>query len=233
MTLSNGQHKQLRDIVAQELRALIARGELGAGEWLRQERLAASLGVSFTPIREALKQLEAEGLVEHVPYRGVRVIEFTTEDVLDVYTMRSELEGLAAGAAAQRMSAAQLDEVRRLHQAMVDAGGMEHLQQVRELNRQFHSLIIEASGRKYLIRTLGMIWSWFPTMLWNQFAQTANASAPNREAADNSEHAQIVAALEARDSAAAERLMRCHIDQARQTLVAFLNEQKEPLADSD
>lgn len=226
MNPSNGEHQQLREVVAQRLRTMIARGEIGPGEWLRQERLAEALGVSYTPIREALKQLQAEGLVEHVPYRGARVIQFSIDDVLDIYTIRCELEGLAAAAAAQCMTDTQLAELRSVHAQMIAASTPEQLQTVRELNRRFHQLIIEASGRTYLIRTLGLIWSWFPTMLWSQFPQTATSSTPNRELADNAEHEAIVRALEVHDAEAAEHLTRHHIDQARQTLVNFLNEQK-------
>lgn len=221
-THSTVPHRQLKDIAAESLRSMIARGELLPGQWLRQERLAESLGVSFTPIREALKQLEAEGLVEHVPYRGVRVVEFKPEDVLDIYTMRAALEGLAAASAATLLDSSQLDELHLLHERMSDLNGDQHLQEVRELNRRFHQIIIEGSGRVYLIRALHTIWSWFPTMLWSQFTQTATVSAPDREGADNAEHARIVAALEARDSAEAESAMKYHIDQARLSLTAFL-----------
>src|SRR5579859_2041757 len=98
---------------------MIMNGDLNAGEWLRQERLARELGVSHTPIREALKQLEVEGLVEHVPYRGVRVVEFSMEAVADIYDMRTVLEALAARAAAERLSFEELCELKRLHEAMM------------------------------------------------------------------------------------------------------------------
>src|SRR5215831_4707241 len=101
-------HKQLGERVSERLREMIAHGELRPGEWLRQERLASELGVSYTPIREALKQLASEGLVEHVPYRGVRVVEFTSNDVLDMYAMRITLEGLAAASAAENITPAHL-----------------------------------------------------------------------------------------------------------------------------
>src|SRR5215467_9891141 len=97
---------------------MIIQGDLHAGEWLRQERLARELGVSYTPIREALKQLEVEGLVEHVPYRGVRVIQFSLDDVVDIYTMRSALEGLAAAAATTNATEDELAQIRHLHEAM-------------------------------------------------------------------------------------------------------------------
>jgi DNA-binding GntR family transcriptional regulator len=219
-------HKQLKDVVVESLREMIVHGDLRPGTWLRQERLAETLKVSFTPIREALKQLEAEGLVEHVPYRGVRVVEFSTDDVLDIYTMRADLEALAASAAAQRLTPDELAELRVLHQRMAKYRGSEQLQAVRDDNRRFHQIIITGSHRTYLIRTLHQIWAWFPTMLWSQFTQTATISAPNREDADNAEHAAILAALEARDGEAAARAMHYHIDQARESLVEFLKSQK-------
>ena len=69
-------HKQLRNVVAEQMRAAILNGHYKPGEWLRQERLAQDFGVSQMPVREALKELAAEGLIEHVPYRGARVIVF-------------------------------------------------------------------------------------------------------------------------------------------------------------
>src|SRR5258708_8556195 len=98
---------------------MIMRGDLRAGEWLRQERLARELGVSHTPIREALKQLEVEGLVEHVPYRGVRVVEFSLNDVVDIYSMRYPLEGLAAEAAPPCLTETELVELRPPHQPLI------------------------------------------------------------------------------------------------------------------
>lgn len=200
---------------------MIAQGELRAGEWLRQERIARELGISFTPIREALKQLEAEGLVEHVPYRGVRVVTFSIDDLLDIYTMRSVLEGLAAASAAERITDVQLAELRAIDARMKALHGPEHLAEVRELNQRFHLLIVDASGRKYLIRTLKAIWTWFPTMLWSQFLPV-NSDPPEREHEDNAEHTLILAALERRDPEGAARAVRSHIDRARQTLINYL-----------
>jgi DNA-binding GntR family transcriptional regulator len=83
-------HKQLHDVVAERIRTAILEGELRPGEWLRQERLAQEYGVSQMPVREALKKLAVDGLVEHVPYRGVRVIEFSPEDVSDLPNSAAE-----------------------------------------------------------------------------------------------------------------------------------------------
>jgi DNA-binding GntR family transcriptional regulator len=219
-------HKQLHNVVIDRLRDMIIQGDLHAGEWLRQERLARELGVSHTPIREALKQLEVEGLVEHVPYRGVRVVEFSIDDVEDIYTMRSALEGLASAAAATHLTDEELIEIRRIHETMVAIAiptTPDSLHALRELNRQFHRLIIQGSHRSHLTRTLDQIWSWSPTMLWSQFALETDASTPDRVDTDNRDHEMIVKALEAHDAEAAERLMRTHIDQTRQALIRHLN----------
>lgn len=198
---------------------MIASGELQAGEWLRQERLASELGISYTPIREALKLLEVEGLVEHVPYRGVRVVKFNAEDVLDLYVMRSVLEGLAASGAARHISAEALAPIRALHERMCKLNGVKDLIEIHDLNRQFHLAIIRASQRQFLTRMLTMLYNWFPNMLWNRALAASEAALDARAAADNREHALIVVALEAHDPVAAERAMRDHIEGSSQNLL--------------
>src|SRR5512145_1119552 len=89
-------HRQLRKHVAEQIRSAILTGQFKPGEWLRQEKLAQELNVSQMPVREALKELVADGLVEHVPYRGARVVEFVADDVMDLYEHRAFLEGRAA-----------------------------------------------------------------------------------------------------------------------------------------
>lgn len=219
--LRNADHRQLRDVAVERLRAMIAQGKLRGGEWLRQGRLATELGISFTPIREALKQLEAEGLVEHVPYRGVRVVEFRPEDALDIYAIRALLESEAAASAALHMTEDRLAALYRLHEEMAALSGPESLPRVRELNEKFHLCIAEASQRPYLIKTLRAVWMWYPTMLWSQFLPAGDPA--NREEADNEEHAAILKALAARDGEQARNAMRYHIERARQTLVEALN----------
>jgi DNA-binding GntR family transcriptional regulator len=218
---------QLRSWVASQLRSDILDGRLKPGEWLRQERLAQEHGVSQMPVREALKQLAAEGLVEHVPYRGVRVVQFSQDDIEDLYTCRAFVEGMAARYAAERIAPEQLAELRALHHRMREIVEPEHLAEYRELNRRFHEVIFQASGRTYLRRSLAQLWSAFPTMLWNNFAQTAAASPPGREVSDTSEHEEIVAALEAGDGERAERALRRHVEVSGRVLIDALAGQQE------
>ena len=217
-------HRQLRNLVADKLRSAILNGEIKPGEWLRQERLAQEYGVSQMPVREALKELSAEGLVEHVPYRGVRVIEFSSNDISDLYACRSFMEGMAARAAAANITADELTELKALQSQMkahLEAGVLsEHS----ELNRRFHKLVFDASRRAYLTRTLNQMWDTFPSMLWGNFARTAGRPLPQRDLADIEEHEALIAALESRDGEAAERVARHHIEESGQHLVAALRE---------
>lgn len=215
-------HQQLRGWVVEQLRAAILQGELAPGAWLRQERLAQQLNVSQMPVREALKQLTAEGLVEHIPYRGVRVVSFSPEDVEDLYAHRGFLEGRVSRIAAGCIAEAALDRLRETLDAMCEHMGQEALPTYRALNRQFHQTIAEACGREYLERELKQLWDTFPNMLWNTFATTSAQSLPERDANDLEQHEAILAALRAHDPAAAERAMVAHINSAGQDLIAAL-----------
>lgn len=217
-----GSPRQLRQWVADRLRIEILEGRLPAGDWLRQEALAQQFGVSQTPVREALKQLAAEGLVEYSPYRGVRVISFSPEDVDDLYAARRAEEGRAARFAAERITAAEIGELRSLQRRMETCQTPQDLAIYRDLNRQFHILIIAASGRPFLCRSLTKLWEAFPTMLWGCIPGVAAVSAPGRDDPDAAEHEEILQALEAKDPARAEQAVQKHIDSAAVALVTAM-----------
>jgi DNA-binding GntR family transcriptional regulator len=218
-------HKQLRSRVADRLRGEILQGRLKPGEWLRQERLSVEQGVSQTPVREALRQLAAEGLVEHVPYRGIRVVEFSIEDVEDLYACRALIEGMAARFAAAHITTGELEEMAELFERMCRCRTPEDLVEYRELNRRFHSAIFTASRRSFLVRTLAQLWSAFPTMLWSNVPRVATESAPERDEPDVVEHGAIVAALCAHDPGAAENAVSRHIEAAGGSLLAAMRAQ--------
>ncbi len=219
-------HKQLPQWVAERIRTAILEGRIKPGEWLRQERLAQEHGVSQMPVREALKKLATEGLVEHVPYRGVRVVELSVADVEDLYACRSFIEGMAARFAAESISSQEVAELEALAARMAACTMPGELPEYRELNRHFHGVIFAASGRSYLVRTLAQLWAAFPTMLWSNVPRVATDSLPARDEPDVEEHGAIVAALAAHDPDAAERAVRRHIESAGAALVAALREQQ-------
>lgn len=224
----NMTHRQLHNVVSEQLRQAILDGQFKPGEWLRQMKIAEELGVSQMPVREALKELAAEGLVEHVPYRGVRVIAFSLEDVADLYTHRSILEGMAAGAAAEKMSQTTLERLHHLQEQMQNHLEPTQLVEYRQLNREFHQIIYQASGRAYLIRTLDQMWSAFPTMLWGNFAQTAEQTFTERDNYDIQEHWAILEALRQQDKARAEAAMKTHIASAGVQFVQSLRQGVSP-----
>jgi DNA-binding GntR family transcriptional regulator len=225
MYTDNTSHKQLRNIVADQMRSAILDGRYKPGEWLRQERLAQDLGVSQMPVREALKELAAEGLIEHVPYRGARVIVFSTNDILDLYSHRAFLESRAASIAAGIITTEELSILEKLQVEMEENSAPESVLKYRELNRKFHQCIYQASRREYLIRALNQMWATFPTMLIANFAATALQPLPERDAVDVAEHRAIVLALKSNDAVAAEQAMKKHILVTADHLVTFIKVQ--------
>jgi DNA-binding GntR family transcriptional regulator len=177
------------------------------------------------PVREALKELAAEGLIEHVPYRGARVIVFSIDDILDLYSHRAFLESRAASIAAEVITHEELIDLKNLQAEVERHGKPESVLKYRELNRKLHQNIYMASKREYLIRTLNQMWATFPTMLIGNFAATAAQPLPERDSVDVAEHRNIISALEARDASAAEHAMRKHILVTAEHLVSFLKGQ--------
>lgn len=213
--------QQLRSMVADQLRAAISEGRLLPGEWLRQERLARELGVSHMPVPEALKQLAAEGLIEYLPYRGMRVVEFSPDDIEDVYATRAALESRAAAAAARHITPEQVSELRALAAEMAETLGPDDLDRHRSANRRFHELICRASGRAYLTRTLQQMWQWFPTMFLGTFPTTAHTPVTDNDTTLD-EHEAIIRALADHDADLACRLVQAHVAGAGHNLASLL-----------
>jgi DNA-binding GntR family transcriptional regulator len=210
----------VREWVEAKLREAILGGLFQPGEWLRQQRVADQLGVSEMPVREALKKLAAEGVVEYLPYRGMRVRGYSAEDVADIYKVRACMEAMAAYAAAENITAEKLVELRALTTQMEEHLAPEDLAEHRELNRHFHRVVFTASRRAYLTHALGQLWMIFPSMLWGSFPATATERLFDQDAYDLEEHWAIIGALEEGNAAQAERVMRQHIEGAGNRLLA-------------
>jgi DNA-binding GntR family transcriptional regulator len=224
MLSNHHSHKQLRNVVAERIRTAILDGQYKPGEWMRQERLAQELGVSQMPVREALKELASEGLIEHVPYRGARVVNMSLQDVEDIYTLRAFLESRAAGYAAGEITTEELVELKQLHAEIEKYSAPEDVLKYRELNRRFHELIFTASHRAYLIRTLSSLWAAFPTMLMGNYPRTASQPLMGRDSVDMLEHAAILDALERRDVTAAQKTMKVHVESVMHELLGMISE---------
>jgi DNA-binding GntR family transcriptional regulator len=140
--------RTVKDQLVDRLRADIVCGAVEPGEYLRLEDVAGRFDVSTTPVREALRELEAEGLVRIFPHRGAVVTELTPEDLADLYDIRATLEAMATRLAVPHLSPATLAELERIVDAM--DGEMGHISALVALNHRFHTTLYAVSGRPIL-----------------------------------------------------------------------------------
>ena len=141
-----------------ELQDSILSGELPAGSPLRLEELAARLGMSISPVREAVRRLESLGLAVHVPHRGARVSELALDDLHDTYEVRLVLEPLAVGRAAERFTAGDAAAARTRLGEYADAHDRGDLRAARDAHAGFHFTLYRASGSEWLLRLIRPAW---------------------------------------------------------------------------
>lgn len=144
----------LRDVVFNTLRQAILRGELKPGERLMEIQLANKLGVSRTPIREAIRKLELEGLVLTIPRKGAEVAQITEKSLRDVLEVRRALEELAVSLACDRMSKEQMDELRWAGKEFRKTLGYDDVTKVAEADVKFHDIIYHATENERLVQLL-------------------------------------------------------------------------------
>ncbi|MFI3175601.1 MAG: GntR family transcriptional regulator [Bacillota bacterium] len=152
LNVTNNEYLPLRDVVFQTLRNAILLGKLSPGERLMENHLAEKLGVSRTPVREALRMLEIENLVALVPRKGAQVLEMTKKDVQNILEIRGVLEGLATNLACKRIDRDKVQELRASQatfEATIQEGDKE---KIIEADEKFHDIIFEASGNERLVQ---------------------------------------------------------------------------------
>ena len=150
--INSNEYLPLRDVVFNTLRDAILTGKLVPGERLMENQLAEKLGVSRTPVREALRMLELENLVELVPRKGAQVLDMSEKDIIDILEIRSALEGLATGLACKKMSAEVLVELKALEEKFEQAIADKVLEDIADLDEQFHHLIFASTENDKLIQ---------------------------------------------------------------------------------
>ncbi|TVZ06688.1 GntR family transcriptional regulator [Trebonia kvetii] len=203
---------QAVDRVYARLRQGILDGTYAPGARLGEADLAVALGVSRTPVREALRRLGSEGLLSTLPNKGARVRTWTTSELSDISDLRALLEGHAARQAATRITgadiAAMADLVTRMEAAAAD-GTDADIDLITELNREFHGAVIEASGNALLP---GLMHSLLHVPV---ISRTYRHYSPARMQQSMRQHRELVDALRAGDPAWAEAVMRVHVLSAR------------------
>ena len=206
-----------RQVYGEVLRQLLD-GEIPLGAQLDERTLAARIGVSRTPVREAIIQLVREGLVNYYPYRGHFVKMWTPKEVNDLFEVRKVLEALAVRLAVRKLSQDDLDELREIVNDIEDALRHGDIEGFSEADRLFHNSIIQKTGNQTLIDGLDRLDCQI------QVIRTIANRAPDLVERMLNEWPRILTALEARDAEQSAKLMLVHIEDARKTVVGHLLE---------
>ncbi len=209
------QEHSLGGRVFQKIREDILSGKYEENDELRENTLGKEMGVSRTPVREALRQLELEGLVRIIPNKGAYVTGISHKDIWDIYRLRSVLEGICARWAVEHITEEQLNELEEtilLSEFQMKKGSGFHTEQVTALDGRFHAVLYEASGSRILSHVL--------TDFHNYVRVARKSSILSEERARRSirEHKQILRAIWDRDAETAEQLANEHIMHVMQNL---------------
>jgi DNA-binding GntR family transcriptional regulator len=199
--------RPLAQQVAVRIRDMIIQDQLTPGEWIREQALADKLSVSRTPLREALKMLELEGLIRLLPNRGAVVTELSVEEVKEKLEVLAVLEAMAGKLACQKATDAVLAEIQALHYEMLAWFSRQNRLEYFKLNQRIHLAIVAASGNRTLIETHARINAQLYRVRYQSNLQNALWSA----AVD--EHEEIMSALVKRDSQTLAMLLQNHLGQ--------------------
>ncbi len=203
----------LRGKVFIQLQNDILNGKYQPGESLIETRLSDELGVSRTPIREAIRQLELEGLVQSIPNKGAIVTGISAKDIEDIYTIRMMIEGLAARWTTEKITQEELDELKEtieLEEFYTLKNDTEHLLR---FDSKFHEIIFKASKSRPLMHMLSTFHHYV------QRARNISMSSPGRAQKALEEHKAILKAIMERDADMAERLTTEHVRKASVNLI--------------
>lgn len=214
-------HKPLKEEIYDALHRQIIAGKYGPGDWLRQEDIASQMGVSMTPVREALDLLVAKGIAERVPYRGVRVREMSEKDVVEAYGMRLLLEAMIARETALNATPEQITKLETIMEEMDRHVELNEMPQERQLSREFHATIANASGNNLLIELYAIVSNAFPDWLLYEALYRQPELVSGSVAQTHDEHAAILKAFKKRDPDLAVRVSLEHVMESGRWLETY------------
>lgn len=217
------QYKPLREIVFETIRNAIISGNLKPGERLMEVQLAESLGVSRTPVREAIRKLELEGLVVMLPRKGAFVADLSVKDLTEVLEIRAALEGLAAGLASVRIDQEELEELEIKAIKFNKAVENDDIEAIILTDFEFHDAMFRASRNERLIQLNNNLREQV-----QRFREIYHKKV-NKSKQTSKEHYEIVEAISNRDIDKAERLARKHIENAEKSILKVMEEKRSKL----
>ncbi len=206
-------YKPLREVIFNTLREAIIVGELKPGERLMEVQLADKMGVSRTPVREAIRKLELEGLVEMLPRKGARVADLSVKDIMDVLEVRATLDGLASGLSAERITADEIKELKHYHSQFISYVEKDNLQGSIKKDVEFHDIIYRSSRNDKLIQISNNLREQvqrFRVIYIKDYSSTKELV---------KEHTEIYDAIANRDSDSARECAQRHIKKQEEAII--------------
>ena len=215
------QYLPLRDVVFNTLREAILRGDLEPGERLMEKQLADSMGVSRTPIREAIRKLELEGLVVMIPRKGAQVAEMTEKDIEDVLEVRAALEALAVRLACEKMSTEELEELRNVMKEFQQAAERKDVYGMVDKDVEFHDIIFKSTQNEKLIQIVNNLREQIYRF------RVAYLRRFNRYKIIQQEHQEILQVIEKNQVEEAERVATIHIQNQEKAVIQLIREEEK------
>ena len=211
-------YKPLRELVCENIRQAFFDGTFSPGERLMEIQLADEMGVSRTPVREAIRKLELEGFVVMIPRRGTYVADISIKDITEIYEVRTCLDVLAAGLAAERITDEELETLNvYLHEISQHVANMD-IDKIVEIDTAFHDVLYTASRNERLRSIINNLREQLTGI------RGRTMSYPGRLVETMDEHRYLVDAIAARDVERAQHAARIHIENAEHTLMRSLTE---------
>ncbi len=216
MAIEAAHSQNLHETTFQKLRSLLVEGKIAPGSKLNERELAERLNVSRTPIREAIRRLAADGLVELIANRGAIAVELSLEDVIHTFDVIADLEGFSGELAANNISAATLSELEALQYEMLASYARRDLSSYYKLNLRIHHLINQAANNPVLSRLFSQVNARIEALRFR-----SNQDGVKWEKAVE-EHQEMLEALKARDSKRMRKIMMQHVMNKRDVVVQLL-----------
>lgn len=209
------ENKSLTSIIFEKIREDILNDVYKNGDKIVEAKLADELGVSRTPVREALKQLELDGLVENIPNRGVVVKGISEQDIDDIYTIRIAIEGIAAKWAVKRITEKDLDQLKEICELMEFYTYRKDTDKTFELNSKFHEIIYKATNSRYLEHVLNSF------QLFIKSTRNKSLKTEGRLEQALEEHKAILEAFIERDEEKATNAILTHVNNSKKNAESF------------
>lgn len=202
-------NKSLTSTIFEKIREDILIGKYVTGEKIVEAKLAEEFGVSRTPVREALKQLELDGLVDNIPNRGVMVKGISKQDIDDIFTIRVAIEGIAVKWAIERMDDSDLEKLKEIFELMEFYTFKKDLDKIAELNTKFHEVIYNATKSRYLEHVLKDFQFFMKTTRYKSLRS------PGRMESALDEHREVLSAFKDKDIDRAVKAILAHVNNSR------------------